>query len=137
MREAACLVVQELIVKVAAANPGQFLPHVSNILSCLLECFKDMSWPVRDSACISCAHVFQLFHDSIVDHVSTEQMEAFYLLFEDHLSDNIQSVRINAAYAVGMLYNAGIYKDRLEKHIHTHILSVKEQSRADEKDGDE
>jgi len=108
VREASCLVIQELIVKVATGNTEKFENHVGNILSCLLECFKDMSWPVRDSACISCAHVFRLFKDSISDQLSKEQMEAFYLLFEDHLSDNIQSVRINAAFAVGMLYNAGI-----------------------------
>lgn len=60
VREASCLVIQELIIKVAQPNPLKFTSYVSTILLHLLECFKDMSWPVRDSACISCANVFQL-----------------------------------------------------------------------------
>ena len=35
-------------------------PHVSELVKVLLECFKDDSWPVRDGALLSVAHMYTL-----------------------------------------------------------------------------
>jgi len=64
-------------------------------------------------------------------------MSAFWLLFEDHLSDNIQSVRGNAACAVGLLHSKQLFSDKIHTHIEKHIDTIKNQTRADESDGDE
>lgn len=29
-------------------------PHMARLLHCMLLCFKDMAWPVRDAACVAC-----------------------------------------------------------------------------------
>lgn len=54
VREAACHCISELCTKVALENPEPFKPHVGKMLSALLDCFKDESWPVRDCACLAC-----------------------------------------------------------------------------------
>jgi hypothetical protein len=51
VREAACACVAELMEKV---DRHAVAPHVPVLLRALLLCFKDMSWPVRDAACVAC-----------------------------------------------------------------------------------
>jgi hypothetical protein len=41
----------ELMEKVDKAAVA---PHVPALLRALILCFKDMSWPVRDAACVAC-----------------------------------------------------------------------------------
>jgi len=57
VREAACHCISELCSKVVQENPENkkcFEKHIENLLSALVDCFKDESWPVRDAACIAC-----------------------------------------------------------------------------------
>lgn len=51
VREAACAVIAELLEKIDKAAVA---PHVAALLRALILCFKDMSWPVRDAACVAC-----------------------------------------------------------------------------------
>lgn len=62
------------------------------MLSALLDCFKDASWPVRDCACIACAHFVVTFPEE-----SKETFHELNHLWFEHLSDNIQSVREHSA----------------------------------------
>ena len=62
------------------------------MLSALLDCFKDESWPVRDCACLACAHFVATFPEES-ENVFPELLELWF----NHLSDNIQSVREHSA----------------------------------------
>lgn len=50
VREAACHCISELCSKVALKDPEPFKPFIDSLLAALIDCFKDQSWPVRDSA---------------------------------------------------------------------------------------
>ena len=54
VREAACLCIGELGLKVSPQSNGELEPHVANLLDALIDGFKDESWPVRDAACLAC-----------------------------------------------------------------------------------
>jgi hypothetical protein len=56
VREASCAVIAELMDKV---DRPAVAPHVPDLLRALLLCFKDSSWPVRDSACTACGRYEQ------------------------------------------------------------------------------
>ena len=98
VREAACLAVSELSVKLGT-NPKykeSLSPFVQGMLQSLIMCFYDESWPVRDSACLACG--------SFVKAYPTECLPELETLFErwlDNLTDQIWSVREDAAIALG------------------------------------
>ena len=96
VREAACHCISELCTKVAAeVDKEPFKPYIAAMLSTLLDCFKDASWPVRDCACIACGHFVATFPDES----QTVFPELLHLWIE-HLSDNIQSVRHHSAQSI-------------------------------------
>eukprot|EP00794_Sanderia_malayensis_P007320 gene7320-8138_t len=92
VREAACHCMAELALKI---EPNAVLPHVSKLLSALLVCFKDESWPVRDTACVACGRFVKAFPNE-----SKDSMDELYPLFFTNLSDPIPSVRQGAAMAL-------------------------------------
>jgi len=68
---------------------------VDQCLSTLLSCFRDESWPVRDSACVACGAFVRGFP------AQSERWIAELLpLWKSALEDNIQSVREGAAVAL-------------------------------------
>ena len=87
------------------------------MISALLDCFKDESWPVRDCACIACGHFVATFPEeskTVFDELTT--------LWFGHLSDNIQSVREHSAQSiVEVLKGAEIYRETLTEKIKTTI----------------
>lgn len=95
VREAACHCISELCTKVAAVDPEPFRPYINDLLGALIDCFKDQSWPVRDSACISCGKFVQRFPKE-----SEDRKEELFHLWKGHLSDNIASVREHSAMAL-------------------------------------
>ena len=85
VREAACHCIAELCSKVARTmDKTPFKPHVVEMLSALLDCFKDQSWPVRDCACLALGHFVVTFPEE-----SEPVFEELCSLWFDHLSDNI------------------------------------------------
>lgn len=93
-----------------------FKPYVTGMLSALLDCFKDESWPVRDCACIACGHFVSAFPEE-----SREVFAELKELWFSHLSDNIQSVREHSAQSIiGVLKNAEIFRQELEESIKKH-----------------
>jgi hypothetical protein len=64
VREAACHCISELCSKIAVINKECMRSHVTEMLDALILCFKDMSWPVRDSACVACGQ-FVLVNNKI------------------------------------------------------------------------
>ncbi len=56
VREAACHCLSELCSKIVPVNRDRVKSHVTEMLKCLIDCFKDQSWPVRDAACVACGH---------------------------------------------------------------------------------
>jgi hypothetical protein len=95
VREAACHCISEICMKVATVDKDPFRPFISDLLGALIDCFKDQSWPVRDSACISCGKFIQRFPEECKD-----RREELYDLWKAHLSDNIASVREHSAMAI-------------------------------------
>ena len=61
-----------------------FNPYVKNLLKALIDCFKDESWPVRDSACIACGKFVSTFPEE-----SKELLHELIHLWFAHLADNI------------------------------------------------
>jgi hypothetical protein len=95
VREAACHCIAEICTKVANVDPEPFRPFIDELLEALIDCFKDASWPVRDSACISCGKFVQRFPEE-----SSARKEELFQLWIAHLSDNIASVREHSAMAL-------------------------------------
>ena len=98
VREAACHCMAELASKV---NRDTVMPHVSELLNALIVCFKDDSWPVRDTACVACGSFIKSFPNE-----SKDSMEELYSLFFTNLSDPIPSVRQGAAIALANIADA-------------------------------
>ncbi|XP_019856793.1 PREDICTED: uncharacterized protein LOC100631796 [Amphimedon queenslandica] len=95
VREAACTCIAELGNKI---SPDAVRPHVSQLVTALLDCFHDESWPVRDAACLACGNFIACFPDECHEYLSQ-----LYPLFLANLEDSIPSVRQGAAVAIGNL----------------------------------
>ncbi len=95
VREAACHCISEICSKIAPTNKEVIAPFVERMLTGLIDCFKDMSWPVRDAACLACGHFVLIFPQE-----SKPKLEELMKLWLAHLSDNISSVRENSAIAL-------------------------------------
>ncbi|KAJ0392787.1 hypothetical protein P43SY_010594 [Pythium insidiosum] len=93
VREAACHCIAELATKVDAAAVR---PHVPRLLDALLYSFRDSSWLVRDAACLASSQFVVAFPEE-----SRVVLPQLYELWIDHLSDEIWSVREDAAVALG------------------------------------
>ena len=93
VREAACSCIAELMAKI---DRDAVSPHVPRLLSCLLTCFRDASWPVRDAACLATGRCVLSFPEE-----SREILEKLYKLWFTHLEENIFSVREDSAVALG------------------------------------
>ena len=98
VREAACHCMAELASKI---DSDVVMPHVPELLNALLVCFKDESWPVRDTACVACGSFVKSFPKE-----SKSSMEELYPLFFTNLSDPIPSVRQGAAIALANIAEA-------------------------------
>ena len=80
--------------------------HVKPLLSTLIGCFKDDSWPVRDAACVSVGDFVKHFD-------AGEQKEELKNCMLKNLRDPIASVRQGAAVALGKFTSK--YPDSLEE----------------------
>lgn len=92
VREAACHCMAELGSKI---NQEATRPFVPRILDALHVCFKDESWPVRDTACVACGNFIAAFPEE-----SKPLLDVLYPLFFTNLQDPIPSVRQGAAVAL-------------------------------------
>ena len=87
------------------------------MMSALLDCFKDESWPVRDCACLACGHFVSAFPEE-----SKTVFEELSKLWIDHLSDNIQSVREHSSQGLTqVLKSSETYKEQISTSITTYI----------------
>lgn len=98
VREAACHCMAELASKISSEV---VMPHVPALLHALIVCFKDDSWPVRDTACVACGNFVKSFPEE-----SRTSMAELYPLFFTNLSDPIPSVRQGAAIALANIADA-------------------------------
>ncbi|XP_067136446.1 uncharacterized protein [Centruroides vittatus] len=98
VREAACACIAELASKI---KQDAVRPHVPCLLSTLLECFQDESWPVRDAACLACGNFVMCYPEE-----SRFSMESLYPMFFRNLHDCISSVRQGAATALANVVQA-------------------------------
>jgi len=135
VREAACHCISELCTKVAAesdANKESFRPHIDQLLSALVDCFKDESWPVRDAACVACGSFVGTFAEE-----SKAKYEELCEIWFAHLSDNIFSVRHHSAlalctvYKLAPVYQEDLYK-RFDAHLTANLMKAKEQKSTSE-----
>ncbi|CDF37864.1 unnamed protein product [Chondrus crispus] len=91
VREAAAQSLGELCAKL---ERGTVEPFVVRVMNALIGCFKDESWPVRDHACRALGDVVSMFPDAAE---KSGKLDDVRKLFEQHLADNIGSVRANCA----------------------------------------
>ncbi|KAG7377730.1 hypothetical protein PHYPSEUDO_011075 [Phytophthora pseudosyringae] len=98
VRESACQCIAELGMKV---DPTAIRPHVARLVQALLICFYDVSNLVRDAACLASAQLVLGFPDECRPF-----LDELYHLWVDHLSDDIWSVREDAAIALGNVIRA-------------------------------
>jgi len=94
-----------------------FKPHIDALLTALLDCFKDESWPVRDAACVACGFFVATFPEE-----SQPMFDELSTIWFAHLSDNIFSVRHHSALALATIYKkAPMYQDTLMERFTAHI----------------
>ncbi|CAI5730850.1 unnamed protein product [Hyaloperonospora brassicae] len=98
VRESACQCIAELGMKV---DPAAIRPHVGRLMQALLICFYDVSNLVRDAACLASAQLVLGFPEECRPFLNE-----LYQLWIDHLSDDIWSVREDAAIALGNVIRA-------------------------------
>ncbi|GLI70399.1 hypothetical protein VaNZ11_015182 [Volvox africanus] len=98
VREAACACIAELMEKVDRTAVG---PHVPALFRSLVVCFKDMSWPVRDAACIAAGRAV-LAYPGEMRPLAGEMLG----LWLAHLGENIPTVRANSAVALAKALRA-------------------------------
>ncbi|OWZ05671.1 hypothetical protein PHMEG_00022195 [Phytophthora megakarya] len=98
VRESACQCIAELGMKIDATA---IRPHVGRLMQALLICFYDVSNLVRDAACLASAQLVLGFPEECRPF-----LDELYHLWIDHLSDDIWSVREDAAIALGNVIRA-------------------------------
>jgi len=98
VREAACACISELGNRV---DKDAVRPYVPRLLTALIECFRDESWPVRDASCVASGKFIRCFPEE-----ARGSLEDLYKLFFAHVHDNIGSVRENAAAGLGCVMEA-------------------------------
>lgn len=98
VREAACMCVAELGKKVDRAV---LQPFVLDLMQCLLTCFQDDSWPVRDATCLATGCFVACFPDQC-QPVMTQVVD----LLLRNLEDSIASVRQGGAVALSQVLGA-------------------------------
>ena len=107
VREAACQAIAELAVKIGTNEQYQNVVlderQIQNLISALLMCFYDESWPVRDEACLACAILCKAFPQACHAEVFHKNL---WERFTEQLTDQIWSVRENAAVAMGDVLEA-------------------------------
>eukprot|EP01083_Nonionella_stella_P246082 854784_1 len=115
VREAACHCIAELATKIDHLACIKYIP---NLLDALIACFKDMSWPVRDAACVALGDFVSQFPNE-----SANDLNDLYKLWFEHLSDNIPSVREDSAIALGKILKCDILAKKYgaEKKVIQHI----------------
>lgn len=121
VREAACQCISELGTKVESEAVR---PHVSRLMQAILNCFYDASNLVRDAACLAAGQLVLGFPEECRPF-----LDELYHLWIDHLSDNIWSVREDAAIALGNAIRAYGQDalDRVVKVADEYLLLAKEQ----------
>lgn len=91
--EAACQAIAELATKVDRAA---VLPYIPALLSALVACSAEESWPIRDAACVATGQVLRIFPNE-----SRDVSEELFGRWQMNLTDSIWSVRENSAAAFG------------------------------------
>lgn len=121
VREAACHCISELSSKIEIDAVKGF---VAQLLEALIVCFRDESWPVRDTACVACGKFVEMFPLE-----SKTQLNVLYPLFFDNLFDPIPSVRQGAASALTNVAKAysGEALDLIFEKVVTGLQSLKSQ----------
>ncbi|CAI5729534.1 unnamed protein product [Peronospora destructor] len=121
VRESACQCIAELGTKV---DPTAIRPHVGRLMQALLICFYDVSNLVRDAACLASAQLALGFPEECRPF-----LDDLYHLWIDHLSDDIWSVREDAAVALGNAIRAYGHEalDRVIKVTEDYLPLAKKQ----------
>jgi len=94
VREAACQGFAELSTRI---NEAVVIPEVKRILSALIKCFRDESWPVRDCACTASSTITVRFPKEVE---ATSLLPVLVDLWFTHVADNVPSVRENSAMSL-------------------------------------
>ncbi|QQP32316.1 Putative LOC100889564 [Caligus rogercresseyi] len=113
VREAACHCIAEMVKKV---RHEALEPYVPRLLDTLMKCFKDESWPVRDTACVACGSFIHQFPDRCRDFFASCKP-----LFLENLGDPIISVRHGGAIALGNCVRAYGKEDVLDRFLMPYI----------------
>ena len=131
VRESACQCIAELGTKV---DPTAIRPHVGRLMQALLICFYDVSNLVRDAAFLASAQLVLGFPEECRPF-----LDDLYRLWIDHLSDDIWSVREDAAIALGNVIRAYGYEalDRVTKVMEEYLPSATKQSEMTQQEYDE
>jgi HEAT repeat len=82
----------------AKVDPGAVASHVPVLLTALLSCFADESWPVRDAACVATGRFAAAFPQQC-----RPQLDTLYGRWFKHLAEPIWSVREDSAAALGQV----------------------------------
>mmetsp|Transcript_14886 Transcript_14886/g.60667 ORF Transcript_14886/g.60667 Transcript_14886/m.60667 type:complete len:299 (+) Transcript_14886:1257-2153(+) len=94
VREAACQGFAELSTRLDEAC---VIPEIKRILSALIVCFRDESWPVRDCACTASSAITVRFPQEVE---ATSLLPVLVDLWFTHVADNVPSVRENSAMSL-------------------------------------
>ena len=122
VREAACSCIAELASKIGTEAVKKYVP---DLITELLECFKDDSWPVRDSACVACGNFVSAFPNECRMYID-DLMSLFYI----NLEDNIPSVRQGAGVAIATVvkaYSQDVILNRVLEDLSQKLDAVSQQ----------
>lgn len=131
VKEAACQCIAELGTKV---DHEAVRPHVPRLMQAILNCFYDASNLVRDAACLAAGQLVLGFPEE-----SRPYLDELYHLWVDHLSDDIWSVREDAAIALGNAVRAYGQEalDRVIKVAEDYLVLAKKQPAMSQHEYDE
>ena len=130
VREAACQAIAELAVRVGTNDQYRDVvldeAQIQNLIAALLMCFYDESWPVRDEACLACGILCKAFPQACHTEIFHKTL---WERFTEQLTDQIWSVRENAAVAIGDVLEAygNEILPKVQSLIKTSLPSAKEQ----------
>jgi hypothetical protein len=123
VREAACHLMAEIADRL---DPCLVKPYVDALLTALIDCFHDESWPVRDCASSACAALAMVFD---LHEQPPERVDELFTLWFRHCADNIPSVRQHAAEALAKVSARlqGAYLERVFEYLGSALARATEQ----------
>ena len=123
VREASCLAVSEIYLRLSQFDPSAFKPYAISLARILLTKVKgEPYYGVRNQSITALSHIVKAYKEE-VHEVIPDLIDLWF----SRLSENVATVRESAAIAIVASANTLDLNERVREYIKANILKAKDQ----------